>query len=311
MAAGIINPVTGRRHVTVWKADEIIPFAVEAYTKLGNELGIQAISQKDILYFFPSVQMRESFLERVEDKGSYISHQPDDGQWRKYFHYEFDLGEIIPAYTVHLENLLPAWREALKKKNLLYEENFDQADLKIHPGKIEYRDITAGKIIFCDGLNSFIYPLFDKLPFAPNKGQALILEIPDLPGKNLYKKNMILTPLQRTGVWWFGSNYEWEFEHDQPTENFRKQAESYLRQWLRLPYKITDHICAVRPATLERRPFVGMHPQYDAVAILNGMGSKGCSLAPYFAKQLVENLLYQKPIEPGADIRRFEKMLNR
>ena len=37
IAAGIINPVTGRRHVEVWLADEIITFANSAYTALGKE----------------------------------------------------------------------------------------------------------------------------------------------------------------------------------------------------------------------------------------------------------------------------------
>ena len=50
IAAGIINPVTGRRHVEVWLADEIIPFANKAYTQFGNELGITAFSQKNIIF---------------------------------------------------------------------------------------------------------------------------------------------------------------------------------------------------------------------------------------------------------------------
>src|SRR5688572_9117860 len=67
LAAGIINPVTGRRHVKVWMAEEIIPFAQEAYSMIGNELNITAISRKDIIDFFPSPQMQVSFMQRVEE----------------------------------------------------------------------------------------------------------------------------------------------------------------------------------------------------------------------------------------------------
>ena len=52
IAAGIINPVTGRRHVEVWMADEILPFSLQAYTELGIGLDITAISQKKLLIFF-------------------------------------------------------------------------------------------------------------------------------------------------------------------------------------------------------------------------------------------------------------------
>ena len=46
IAAGIINPVTGRRLVTVWMVDEILPFAWKAYQEIGHDLAITAISQK-------------------------------------------------------------------------------------------------------------------------------------------------------------------------------------------------------------------------------------------------------------------------
>jgi hypothetical protein len=41
------------------------------------------------------------------------------------------------------------------------------------------------------------------------------------------------------------------------------------------------------------------------------MGTKGCSLAPYFAKQLVDKLKGEGNINPLADIKRFEKILTR
>jgi glycine/D-amino acid oxidase-like deaminating enzyme len=47
------------------------------------------------------------------------------------------------------------------------------------------------------------------------------------------------------------------------------------------------------------------------VGILNGMGTKGCSLAPYFAHQLVEFITKGNPIRPDADIRRFSGILSR
>ena len=41
------------------------------------------------------------------------------------------------------------------------------------------------------------------------------------------------------------------------------------------------------------------------------MGSKGCSLAPFFARQLADHLLYQKEITPEADVKRFTKTLGK
>ncbi len=311
VAAGIINPVTGRRHATVWLADEILPFAWKAYTELGKTLGIQAISQKKIVDFFPSAQMRLSFSERVNERTNYVNIATDEKRFTGFFNYDLGFGEISPVYTSHLEIILPAWRKHLLEKNSLLEEEFVLSELQTRKEGIQYKDIRAGKIIFCDGPSCAANPWFSKLPFASNKGEALTVHIKDLPVENIYKRGLTLVPLASPDHWWMGSAYEWNFTDVEPTEAFRKKAGSLLKEWLKLPFEITGHYASLRPATLERRPFVGLHPQQPSIGILNGMGTKGCSLAPFFAKQFVDNLVYNKQIYPEANIERFLKILSR
>ena len=128
--------------------------------------------------------------------------------------------------------------------------------------------------------------------------------------KTIFKRGISLVPW-RDGTWWVGSSYEWAFGHGEPTDAFRHRTETLLREWLKLPFRTLQHLASVRPATLERRPFVGFHPVHPAVGILNGMGTKGCSLAPYFAHQLVRHITDGTPILPEADVRRFTKILSR
>ncbi len=309
IAAGIINPVTGRRHVTVWMADELLSFAWKSYTAFGQELGITAISHKNIIDFFPSPQMRISFMQRVEEKSPYVHSYAEQNQFNPLFNYDFGCGEIRPVYIVHLEILLPAWRKRLEESNSLLEETFEPGSLKISADSVQYKDIKAGQILFCDGNNSSSNHYFDRLPFAPNKGEVLIVDIPDLPPTHIYKRGMMLAPLAKAGLWWIGSNYAWEFKDAAPTREFREQVTQLLGNWLKPSFKIIDHFSSLRPATLERRPFAGLHPHYPAVGILNGMGTKGCSLAPFFANQLVDLLLRGEPITAEADIGRFTKLL--
>src|ERR1700722_20928270 len=56
-AAGLINPVTGRRLVTTWIIDELMPFAKKAYSEIGNFLGEDFIDESSLIDFFPTVQM--------------------------------------------------------------------------------------------------------------------------------------------------------------------------------------------------------------------------------------------------------------
>ena len=345
-AAGLINPVTGRRIVTTWMIDELLPFALNAYARLADVLGAAFLSPACVTDFFPTVQMRLAFLKRLEEDAAYLQLPADEHAWDGCFHSELGYGVIAPCYLVDTPGLLAAARARMLGCGVLREERFERSELEVsgpQPGsagaaaleagsavglglQVRYRDISARRIIFCDGVESFDNPYFSRLPFAPNKGEALIVEIDGLAeaaaevaactgtgaeaARTIFKKGMSIVPW-RDGLYWVGSSYEWSFEEAGPTEVFRRRAEMALKEFVRLPFRILEHMASVRPATLERRPFVGFHPLYPAVGILNGMGTKGCSLAPFFAQQLVQHIANGTAILPEADVRRFSKILSR
>ncbi|GAB3427662.1 NAD(P)/FAD-dependent oxidoreductase [Niabella aquatica] len=310
-AAGLINPVTGRRVVTVWLDEHILPFAEKTYNEIGTFLHIAAISKTSIIDFFPNPFMRESFLKKLNQQAPYISLADNETYLSAYFNYEFGAGLISPSYIVHLQTLLPAWRNYLISKGRFINTNFNFSKLKVNADHIIYDDMEADLILFCDGAYGYTNPYFSLLPFALNKGEAVIIEAPDLPADLIYKKSLALIPFGEKGTFWAGSNYIWDFDDDKPTAAFRKSAEQTLKSWLKVAFKIVDHKAAVRPATVERRPFAGLHPVHKNVGILNGMGTKGCSLAPYFASQLTSHILHQAPIEKDADINRHGRILIR
>jgi glycine/D-amino acid oxidase-like deaminating enzyme len=309
-AAGLINPVTGRRMVTTWMIDELMPFARSAYGEFGSFLDQRLIEDVSVIDFFPSVQMLQAFQKRFDEDPAYLRPEENREKYATWFQYELGWGAISPCLLVDVVKLLAAWRDWLSKNNLLTESDFDNLKLRIHDGGIEYSDIQARYIIFCDGKSSALNPYFDKLPFALNKGEGMLVEIKGLPQHAVFKKGMSLVPY-RENIFWLGSSYGWSFENDQPTESFRSQAENWLNHFLKLPYRILEHFASIRPATLERKPFVGFHPTYPQIGILNGLGTKGCSLAPYFARQLADYLRDGKEINPLADIKRFGKILAR
>jgi glycine/D-amino acid oxidase-like deaminating enzyme len=311
VASGVINPVTGRRIVRTWMIETLLPFALDAYTTLGKQLGVNLIQQANILDFHPTPQMMLAFKERLPIESDYLRVPTNEATYQQYFNVTFGIGEINPCYLVDLRTMIEAWRNYLQSQNALLAEPFDITQLIHHsPFTIHYKDVTATAIIFADGATGSDNPYFSLLPYAKNKGQAILAEIPGLPRTNIYKQGITLVPWQ-DNLWWIGSTYEWDFTDLEPSADFRNKVESQLKNWLKLPYKIVDHIASERPANLERRPFVGMHPVHTNIGVFNGMGTKGCSLAPYFAKQLTDYLVHQAPINPLADIKRFTKILSR
>jgi glycine/D-amino acid oxidase-like deaminating enzyme len=101
-----------------------------------------------------------------------------------------------------------------------------------------------------------------------------------------------------------GATYEWDFRHDLPTSNGKKQIKEFLKKFLKVKFKITGHAAAIRPSTQDRRPFVGMHPHHPNLGIFNGLGTKGAMLAPYYAKQFADFLTTGSAIDEEVDVKR-------
>ena len=195
------------------------------------------------------------------------------------------------------------------EKNMLLEKSFQEDQLSFEVDGIKYQSIRARKIIFCEGIYSSTNRFFRSLPFALNKGEALVIRSPQIPSNAVYKKGLLLAPLGND-LFWAGPSYEWDFVDNLPSQDFLEKTTAILKLWLKVPFEVVDHVASIRPATVERRPFVGMHPHVPTVGILNGMGTKGCSLAPYFARELVEHLVNGKPLLAEVDIMRFSRILH-
>lgn len=347
VASGVINPVTGRRMTRTWMADEVIPFAAQAYEELGRKISakyevrstrenqgqgrgeeeclntndvlttnhqpstIQLIQRCDIIDFFNSPDRRKDFEEKAKQYAAeYLQWPEDEAAMQQHFRYELGYGIIAPAYQVDLQTMLDGWRQYLLQHQQLLAQRFDASQLQLLPDGVQYQDIRADKIVFADGIAAHAAGFFQLLPFALNKGEALILQIDGLPNNHIYKKGNSLTPW-RGGYFWAGSTYNNHYTNDQPSEAFRQQMEAWLQSVLKHPFTVLDHVAAIRPATVERRPFAGWHPQHPQVGILNGTGTKGVTLAPYFAQQLAANIAQQTPLLPAVDVARFARVLSR
>lgn len=307
VASGVINPVTGRRIVQTWMIETFLPFALKAYSDLGAKLNKEIVKEAPVILIHPSEQMQASFDYRLAHENVYLQ-KNDVADFETFMHAPFGTGQISQSVWIDLNTMIEGWAQKLITNKAYIEAQFNIADLKINNEGVEWKGIQAKRILFSDGLNSMQNPYFKGLPFAPNKGEALIVEIKALPNQAIYKHNLSIIPW-KDQLFWVGSNYEWDYEDAKPSNAFRVKMETALEQLLKIPFTIVDHITGLRPANQERRPFVGMHPSYPAIGICNGMGTKGCSLAPYFAHALIDHCEYGTAIHAEASLERFKVIL--
>ena len=310
VASGIINPVTGKRLVRTWLAELLLPFAWDTYMAIGQETRTAIVRKCSILDMHLTREAQSIFEDKQPTESEYLHSLQDTGTCAPYFRYNYGIGEIAPALLVDVNTLLTAWRERLKANDVLIEEQFTIADLIVDTDSVIYKHITAKKIIFCDGAVCAENPYFNMLPWSKDKGEALILSIPGLPQDHIYRQGLSVVPW-KDDLFCAGATHDWRFTDMEPTVAYSAKVEEHLSYWLRLPYTIVDHLVARRPVNTDRKPFIGLHPVHTSVGIFNGMGTKGCSAAPWFAHQLARYLVRQSPLMPDVDVRRFTRILSR
>jgi glycine/D-amino acid oxidase-like deaminating enzyme len=310
VAGGIINPVTGKRLVRSWMTDELLPFARTAYRQIEDELGVPVLKESSILDFFANNEQRGIFSDRVAEHVADLSIKTNEQEWASYFRFNYGIGEIKPSLLVDIGLLINGWGTILKEKATVIEAAFSWDECLVEADGVLYKEIRAKKMICCEGAGGGLNPYFGQLPWSKDKGEAIIAAIPGLPRAHIFKQEFAIVPWKED-LFWIGATHDWKYTNMLPTTAFRKRVEVQLGYWLKLPYEIKDHIVAARPANLERKPFVGLHPKYPSIGILNGMGGKGVSMAPYFAHQLAGHLLHGGAISPEVDVRRFAGILKR
>lgn len=301
VAAGIINPVSGRRFEPAWMYDIIYPFAKDTYSRLSALLQVPVFTERQLWTVFPSAQMREAFLNKATVND--YTELPAALKYEAFLDQPFGAA-IVSGATVNLRSLLPAYRQYLIRQEALLETHFDMAELEISSTRVIYGDIEADKIIFCDGVATTALSFFKSVKFLPNKGEVLLVKVPGLETTDIIKKGITLVP-QENGVFWAGSSFVWDYEDDHPTATQREVLEQRLGQLLKVPYEVVDHLSAVRPSGNDRRPIAGFHPNYPAIGIFNGLGTKGCSLAPFMAAHFRDVLVANAPLMPEIALQRY------
>jgi len=308
-ASGLINPVTGKRLARQWMGDTIQPFARMAYEDYQERTGRRFARPIAIHNFFSTAEEAAFFEQKSQTTHEALLQYHTSIAEGGHFNYHYGVGSIPDAFLIDVAVFLEAHRDVLKARNAIQEERFDWTQCELQDEGIRYKGIAAKAVIDCSGYAAVTNPYFERLPFALNKGEYLIASIPGLSPTAIFKQGTLSIAPWPGGGFWIGSTFDWDFKDELPTREFRERSETHLHQWLRLPFKIQEHHAAIRPATVTRDAFVGMHPLHSQVGILNGMGSKGCSLAPYLGKNLADHLLAGVPLVAQMDVGRYQRAL--
>lgn len=304
VAAGLYNPVTGQRTVKTWLVEALFPFLEKTYTELENFLETKFLYQVPILRPLDSIAEQNEWMAQSTEP-SYKDWLDMDIESHAEQGLSFPFGSLRTKFSgyVDLKVLLASFRAHLVGKDSLQESVFDYERLQVKEDSIQYEQIVADQIVFCEGAYGRSNPFFDYLPLNGTKGEVLDLNIKEYSAPFIVSKGIFVIP--KEGRQTVGSNYEWTYEHDRPSEYGLNQIRPKLEKVVKSPYEILSHKAGIRPTVKDHRPLIGRHPLWSNVYIFNGMGTKGVSLAPYFSDQLAAHLMEGRNLMEEVDIQRF------
>ncbi len=308
-AAGIYNPITGMRFVKTWLADEIFEYLYPFYRQLEQKFDCSLIQQLPVVRPLQSVRQQNDIIDlcdRPEISG-WASYQALSESLEPYFDKKFGSLVIKKAGWVNAPLLLDKCKSYFEQKAHFVEAEFDYAALKIEDNGLYYSGVFYKKIIFCEGHYARQNPFFKWLPFNTVKGETLKIKADFTLKNEILLKGIFLLPTDNE-QYMLGSTYNWADQTAQPTAEGAAELADKFESMFASSFQTIDHRAGIRPATVDRRPFIGLHPQYPALAIFNGFGSKGVSLCPYFAQNFIDFLQNSAEIIADANINRFSSL---
>ncbi|MGL1887209.1 MAG: FAD-binding oxidoreductase [Reichenbachiella sp.] len=311
VAGGLYNPVTGRKMIKSWMTDELFPLIEPTYRRLEKKLDATFLHPIGIYRPFVNVEEQNDWEGKSTDEKFKPFIKSIIKEKTPQIDLNDDFGGIhlkVSGY-VNVPEFLLASKTFLAKEGFYQEEDFIESELEINSSHISYRNEEYRRLIFCNGIKALESNLFHWVPLRPVKGEVLKGKM-DKTIQTIYNRGVFVLPFQKHLVR-IGSNYQNQFEDLEPTEKAKNEILEKLSKLTSEPIKIVDAIAGIRPATKDRRPIIGKHPDYEHIYMFNGFGSKGVSLVPYFSQNLLMHLDSNIDIHPEVNLNRYYKLYSK
>ena len=310
IAAGMFNPVTFRVPTLSHNASTYFPLLKDFYSRLQGLTATPFYYPLPYTRLFSSAEEQNNWIHRCsrEDFIQYASSKVKP--YSEPLIAPYQGSEVYEAGYIETRTMLDAFRIYLKNHGALIEEPFQHDALEIQEDKISYtasgQQLTGDYIIFAEGPKVQSNPYFNGLPFKPVKGEVLDLRIRRFQQSRIFSKGMFLVP-RGNSMYYAGATYANNENNNTPTEQGKEKIISKIKKLVNLPHEIVSHRAGVRPATKDRKPMIGRHPDFPRLLLFNGMGSKAVSTTPYLSSHLLNHIEYGTPVDSEVDLKRYWK----
>lgn len=268
-AGAVLNNYHLRQDRPIHRYQQTFEKAIGYYIALEKELGIPLIESKPII--------------QLSQHGT-----------KKLVHWHIPYRQVTEGYTYFLNAryLLSHMRDLLDQKGRLVEAHWSLQDTTADEAGVVWNRYQARYLVLCEGAAARNNPVLASQKWNKNKGDALILSIPGLDQGYIYQLGeQRLVPLGNE-QFWLGTQHIWEFDELEADRHWAEIQLEQLGKVLALPFEPMAHLYAERPTTPGQEPILRFIDEYDRVAVINGLGSKGFIRAATLIPDFIQNELF-------------------
>ncbi len=283
VAAGMYNPVSFKRVVEVWNAEEHMKVMLETYSEIDKALGVKILHRLPILRIFPNEQYRKHWESRMNHEvGQWISRVFEDAPEGVVA--PFGFGIVEEAGWVNLP-------EMIKGVQCLMPEKYEQRSWSISDGIPDGYD----RVIDCRGVGAKeeINQLGYKL--ASDHGEIITLKSNTLETQDkIINTVKWLMPFSED-TYKLGATYEWGVENSKPTDEGKNELIESIKPALTPSIseslELINHESGLRPTSHDRRPYACELKSHPGIYVLNGLGTRGVLVAPATVRKVISEIL--------------------
>ena len=279
-----------------WMIETLIPVSLKFYREMEVTLNASLIEPIKLLRNIPSDDYEVLWNRRLKE--------PENREYMCEIENHF--GEVKHGFILDCSLLMELSRRRFEKKNILVDDAFSYDHISVTERGVAYRDQQYDHVVFCEGPYASKNPFFEWLPWNICKGEWIIIETESPITDVVVNRVINIIPLGKNR-YKLSSTFEWEELDWKSSKVGEKELTDVFSSLFDTPYKIIEHVGALRPTVADRRPYLGTHPKHKHVHIFNGLGTKGVMLAPFFSKHFIEYLIDNSPILADANIVRHRK----
>lgn len=279
VAAGLINPVTGKHYEPSWKVATFLPIALDFYHQTESTLGMRYWNPHPIVRLASHAKEWEKMLTKsqVPDVARWISSPPAesaDPDWHGQM-------ELSGGGRLDVRAFLDASRSFFTDRGIYQHAEFPADD-------------RSPNVIWCEGARGLMTNRYG--PHRCAKGEILTVNAPTWNETTIrIGAGGWLVPIGNH-QFKVGSTYEWNELNELPTPSGLLRVSTIARQLGGPDFTVIDHHAGIRPILRRSEPLIG--PIENQQWMFNALGSKGSLYAPGVAQQLVHWLIDHQPPDP-------------